>query len=400
MSETLDAPAPAGFDSRATTRASPTLGPASDFEPAPLAERSTPKKAGRGLPKRGIAAVAIAALAGVAGVWWIQSAKGAISTDAAYVQVDKTTVAPKVRGLISQVLVRDNQVVKAGQPLIRLDPEEYDARVAAAEADLVSAQAAVSQAQAALSSLSAEEALAASSVREARTAIAAADAQQRRAEADRDRYDRLMAAGFGAGKSADQFRATAVSAEADAARSRAALDVSQERAGVTESRRAGLIAALAQAKAAEAKAAAAVALARQDQGHALIVAPIAGAVSARQAQPGDYVQPGTRLLVLTPVSGHYVSANFKETQTARMAVGDPAQVRVDALPGMVLRGRVESFAPGSGSEYSLLPFEPGTGNFTKIVQRVAVRVKLDPRQAGLDRLRSGLSATVKVKVAA
>jgi membrane fusion protein (multidrug efflux system) len=396
MSETLDARA--AFDSRAAARTSPPLGPALDLEPAPPTSLP-PAKAKAGLPKRAMIAVAVAALAGAAGVWWILSAKGAVSTDAAYVQVDKTTVAPKVRGLVSQVLVRDNQVVKAGDPLVRLDPEEYNARAASAQADLASAHAAVLAAQAALGSLSAEEALASSNVREARTAIAAADAQQRRAEADRDRYDRLMVAGFGAGKSADQYRAAAVSAEADAARSRAALDVSMDRMGVTESRRAGLLAALEQAKATEAKAAAALDLARQDQGHALIVAPIGGAVSARQAQPGDYVQPGTRLLVLTPVTGHYISANFKETQTARMVVGAPAEVRVDALPGVILKGRVESFAPGSGSEYSLLPFEPGTGNFTKIVQRVAVRVRLDPGQRGMERLRSGLSATVKVRLA-
>jgi membrane fusion protein (multidrug efflux system) len=109
------------------------------------------------------------------------------------------------------------------------------------------------------------------------------------------------------------------------------------------------------------------------------------------------VAPGTRLLTLAPTSGLYVTANFKETQTARMAVGDAAEVRVDALPGVVLKGHVDSFAPGTGSEFALLPFEPGTGNFTKIVQRVAVRIRLDA--AANPRLRTGLSATVKVHLA-
>lgn len=353
----------------------------------------------RALPRRASIAVAAAAIVAGLGVAYILSAKPTVATDDAYVQADKTTVAPKVRGLVAEVLARDNQVVRPGDPLIRLDPEEYDAKVAAAAADLQSARAAVDAAQAALGSLTAEESLAASATREAQTAISAADAQRLRAGTDRDRYDRLMASGFGAGKDADQYRAAAVSAEADAARSRAALEVSRNSAAVTHSRRAGLSAALEQARAAEAKAAAALDLARQDQANAVIRAPIAGVVGARQAQPGDYVQPGSRLMVLVPTTGLFVTANFKETQTARMAVGDAAEVRVDALPGVTLKGHVDSFAPGSGSEFALLPFEPGTGNFTKIVQRVPVRIRLDNAPANLTRLRPGLSATVKVRLA-
>ncbi len=255
----------------------------------------------------------------------------------------------------------------------------------------------MASADAALVSLAAEQQLSASAVREAQSAIRSAEAQSQRAVADRDRYERLMASGFGAGKSADEYRATAASAEADAAKSRAALDVSRDQASVTTSRRASLLAALEQARASEAKALAALDLARQDQTNSIIRASIAGVVGARQAQPGDYVQPGSRLMTLVPSAGLYVTANFKETQTARMTVGDPADVRVDALPGVALRGHVESFAPGSGSDFALLPFEPGTGNFTKIVQRVPVRIRLDPGQR-LDRLRSGLSATVKVRL--
>jgi membrane fusion protein (multidrug efflux system) len=366
---------------------------------APETVRAPAAKPRRALPLRAMIAVAVAAVVGAGGVGWIVSAKGAETTDNAYVQADKSVVAPKVRGLVAQVLVRDNQLVRAGDPLIRLDPEEYDARVAAAAADLQSAHAAVDAAQAALVSLSAEEQLAASAVREAQSAIRSADAQRQRAIADRDRYDRLMASGFGAGKNADQYRASAVSADADAARSRAAFDVSRDQAAVTSSRRASLLAALEQARAVEAKARAALDLARQDQVNSVIRAPIAGIVGARQAQPGDYVQPGSRLMTLVPTAGLYVTANFKETQTARMTAGDKAEVRVDALPGVTLKGRVDSFAPGSGSDFALLPFEPGTGNFTKIVQRVPVRIRLDPGQR-VDRLRSGLSATVKVRLAA
>ena len=197
----------------------------------------------------------------------------------------------------------------------------------------------------------------------------------------------------------DQFRAAAVSAQSAADHSRAALDVSRGEAAVTRAKHATLIANLAEARAAEARAQAALDLARQDQDHTVVRSPIDGVVGDRQVRPGDYVQPGTRLLSIVPLRALYVTANFKETQTARMTVGQRATIKVDALPGGALKGEVESFAPGSGSQFSLLPFEPGTGNFTKIVQRVPVRVRFDPGQPGLDRLRPGLSTTVTVRVA-
>ncbi len=149
-----------------------------------------------------------------------------------------------------------------------------------------------------------------------------------------------------------------------------------------------------------ANANAALDLARQDQTNTLVRAPIDGVVGDRQVEPGDYVQPGTRLLTVVPLDALYVIANFKETQTARMVVGQTASVEVDALPSRELKGRVESFAPGSGSQFSLLPFEPGTGNFTKIVQRVPVRIRFEAGQSVLARLRPGLSSTVTVQLSA
>jgi membrane fusion protein (multidrug efflux system) len=359
---------------------------------------ATPAK-GRAKPsRRALIAVGVAVVVALAGVIYIASAKPTAGTDDAYVQADNTVVAPKVRGLIAEVYVRDNQAVVAGQPLLRLDAEEYDARVAAAAADLQAAQASVEAAQAALTSHAAEETLAASTVREVQTSIRATDAQSQKADADRGRYERLVAGGAVAQHDADQYRAAAVSADADAERSRAALEVSQNQAILTRSHRATLQAGLEQARAAEAKARAALDLAHQDQANSIIRAPIAGVVGARQAQPGDYVQPGTRLLTLVPNRNLYVTANFKETQTTRMVVGDPVEVRVDALPGVKLKGVVDSLSPGSGAEFALLPFEPGNGNFTKIVQRVPVRVRLDAGQEGLLSLRPGLSATVVVRL--
>jgi membrane fusion protein (multidrug efflux system) len=150
-----------------------------------------------------------------------------------------------------------------------------------------------------------------------------------------------------------------------------------------------LLAALAKAKAA-------LLLARQNLEHTVVRAPVDGVVGDRQAQIGEYVQPGTQLMTVVPLDTIYVVANFKETQTARMIAGQKARVAFDALPGKSFDGAVESFAPGSGSEFSLLPFEPATGNFTRIVQRMPVRIRLDAGRDGAARLRPGLSAEVRV----
>jgi membrane fusion protein (multidrug efflux system) len=352
----------------------------------------------RRLPGRAFIALGVAAVLAIGGYVFLRLAHAVEVTDNAYVKADRTIVAPKVRGLIAEILVADNQAVAAGQPLIRLDDEEYAARLAAAEADVATADAALASAEAALRRLDSEEALAKSSVGEAETGIRAADADAAYQGQERSRYETLAAAGTAPRRTAEQARAASLSANAAADKSRAALDVARRQLDVVASRRGELQAAVAQARAGKARADAALALARQDSGHALIRSPIAGVVGDRQAEVGEYVQPGTRLLTIVPTDKVYLVANFKETQTARMVVGQTVSVKIDALPGVTFTGKVESFAPGSGSEFALLPFEPGTGNFTKIVQRVPVRISLDPGQAGLKRLRPGLSAKVSVRV--
>ena len=365
---------------------------------APAAEATLAPRRRAPFSRRTALAVGAALVVAAGGALYIVSPKGSETTDAAYLQADSSVVAPKVRGLVAEVLVAHNQAVRRGDPLIRIDPEEFDARAASAQADLLSAQAGVEAGRAARTSLDAEQALAASNVRASQTAIASADAQSTRADADRQRFDALVASGAVARRDADQYRAAAITARSDADHSRAELDVSRNTAQVTAAKRASLTAALAQAQAGVARAEAAQALARQDQDHAIIRAPIDGVVGDRQVEPGDYVQPGARLMTIVPLNALYVTANFKETQVSRMVAGQPVTIRIDALPGRALNGEVDSFAPGSGSQFSLLPFEPGTGNFTKIVQRVPVRIRLDPGQAGLDRLRPGLSSTVTVRL--
>lgn len=357
----------------------------------------TPARTGNGR-LRVLIVLALAVVVGGAGVVWLRSAKAWESTDNAYLKTDSTNVAPKVRGLVAEVLVAENQTVVAGQPLVRLDAQEYEARVAAARADLAAADASVVAAEAALTRLGAEEALAASSSREAATMIAAADAQADRARSDWRRYEQLVGTGMVPRRDAERVRAESVGATAEAARARATLTVRRDQAAVTGSRRAELLAAIGQARAARAKAAAALDLTLQDQAASVIRAPAAGIVTDRQAQIGDYVQPGTRLLTLVPGRAVYITANFKETQTARMLPGQRAEVRVDALPGVVLKARIDSVAPGSGSEFALLPFEPGSGNFTKIVQRIPVRLVFDAGQPDVKRLRPGLSAKIRVRL--
>ncbi|WP_068874938.1 MULTISPECIES: HlyD family secretion protein [unclassified Phenylobacterium] len=356
----------------------------------------SPVKPRRRLPPRGVLILGAALAVGAGGYAYIHAAKGSATTDNAYVKTDVTIVAPRVRGHVAQVLVADNQPVKAGQVLVRLDPEEYAARVAAAEGDVALADAAVASAEAALVRLNSEEAMAIAEVREAETGIRAADAEAARAGADWARYDALLKTGFAPRRDADRVQTQAVAAAAAADRTRASLAVSRSQAAATASRRGELIAAVAQARAQRQKAMAALELARQDRQHVEVKAPISGVVGDRQANVGDYVQPGSRLLVVNPLDRLYITANFKETQTARMLNGQAATVKVDALPGVTLKARVESFAPGTGSEFALLPFEPGVGNFTKIVQRVPVRLRFDPGQPEVARLRPGLSAKVTV----
>jgi membrane fusion protein (multidrug efflux system) len=364
-------------------------------EPAAV-EQVKPRKKLNLPSRRTLIASLVALTAAIGGTVWIALPPSAETTDDAYIGADATVVAPQVRGLVAEVLVKDNQAIKAGDLLVRIDPEEFDARVASARADLANAEGGVTAAEAALTGLDAEERLASANVVAAETSIRSAVAQSTRADADRKRYDSLVTTGAVARSDADRFSAAAVTAEQDAARARANLDVAQEGVGVSRAKRPGLRAALQISEARVAQARAALNLALQDQRHTVIRAPIDGVVGDRQVRVGDYVQPGSRLLTLVPLHALYVTANFKETQTARMRAGQPATIDVDAFGGKPLHGTVESFAPGSGSSFSLLPFEPGTGNFTKIVQRVPVRIMFDPGQDVVDQLRPGLSVTARV----
>jgi membrane fusion protein (multidrug efflux system) len=336
----------------------------------------------RTLPKRALIVAGAAIVLALAGAWWIALPPSSVSTDDDYLKADSTIVAPKVHGLIAAMLVRDNQRVTAGQPLIRLDDDDYRQALASAQADVQTAQAALDQ-------FGAQRNLAAANADAAQATIRASDAENARAAADTRRFNTLLAEGDISRQQAEQARATALSAAADADKSRAGFAASQAQLVVVDKTRGQLLASLARADAA-------LTLAQQNLAHTVIRAPVDGVVGDRQAQIGEYVQPGTQLLTVVPLATLYVEANYKETQTARMIPGQRARITIDALGGETLDGEVESFAPGSGSEFSLLPFEPATGNFTRIVQRVPVRIRLLPNQPDIARLRPGLSADVTV----
>ena len=350
----------------------------------------------RTLSRKPVMALAVAAAAALAGSMWLLAPRISESTDNAYLQADSTSVAPRVGGLITAVMVRDNQPVHAGDPLVRLDPQDFAARELAAEAAVADADANVASARAAFAALASQQALAGAQRRSAGTAIAAVDAEYARAAAESARYDALGQRGFATRRDIERFGAAAVDAQAARERARAETAAAGEQAAVVRARGPVLAAGIAQAEAAALKARAALQLARQERAYTTVTAPVAGIVGNRQVQVGDFVQPGSRLLTLVPARDLYVVANFKETQTRRMRVGQKVKIAVDALDGAELSGTVESFAPGSGSEFTLLPFEPGSGNFTKIVQRVGVRIRLAPGQRAAATLRPGLSVTAKV----
>jgi membrane fusion protein (multidrug efflux system) len=328
------------------------------------------------LPVLGIALVAIGAW-----YWWIEW-RFFESTDDAYVESDVSVISPRVAGYIKEVRVKNNERVKAGQVLFVIDDTDYAARVAQAEAVVASEEAAIATDE---SRLDLQRAM----IEQAKADVAAAEAEQVRAKDDYRRYAQLLASDYASRQRFETARAD-----------------NQKAAAALEQKRAALVAALGQLrvlraerdeeKAKRAQAKANLDIARNDLANTVIRAPIAGVAGNRAGQIGQYVQPGTQLLSLVPLPRVYVTANFKETQLTWMRPGEPAEIAVDAYPGQVLKGRVESFAPGSGAEFSLLPPDNATGNFTKIVQRVPVRIAV-PQAAPLVRLlRPGLSVTVTV----
>jgi len=304
-------------------------------------------------------------------------------TDDAYLQADAVTIAPKVGGYVEEVLVRDNQDVAAGQPLVRIDPRDYRAQTEQFEAQIASAHASADTVRAQIAEQEA-------SVAEARAQLAAAQANAAFAANEVKRYAPLVDIGAENAETLSARRNQATQGAQQVAVQRAALANAEKRIATL---RAQVRQAETQAGSAEAQLKAA----KVNLQSTTLTAGIAGRIGDQTVRVGQFVQPGTRLMTLVPMGSLYITANFKETQIGRMRVGQHATIKVDAMPGLELNGRVESVAPGTGAQFSLLPPQNATGNFTKIVQRVPVRVALEATPATRQLLVPGLSVKVEVE---
>ncbi|MEX3948938.1 HlyD family secretion protein [Paraburkholderia sp. EG287B] len=327
----------------------------------------------------GLAALVAAAV--WLGHWWVVG-RFIESTDDAYLQADSVTVAPKVSGYVTDVYVADNQAVKAGDPLVKLDARQYQvaldqaqATVDARTADIEHAQAQIEQQRANVAQAQAQQEVAQVSLRHANDEVA--------------RYAPLAATGA---------ETTERLAELKSERDKAQATLAADAAAVTSARSqiSALNAQLSQARAQLEAARANAAQSQLDLDNTVVKSALAGRVGDRSVRVGQYVQPGTRMLTVVPVQRTYLTANFKETQIGRMRAGQPVELHVDALPGHTLHGVVDSFSPGTGAQFALLPPENATGNFTKIVQRVPVRIRLETGPETRSVLLPGMSVTVDV----
>ncbi|MEO6381145.1 MAG: HlyD family secretion protein, partial [Nitrobacter sp.] len=309
------------------------------------------------------------------------------STDDAYVKADSTIISPRVSGYIAKVLVSDNQTVKEGQVLARIDDHDFRTALDQARADVVAAEAAVGN-------LDAQIALQQPVIAQQTAGVAAAEAGLSFARQEQARYDGLMKTGSGTVQRAQQTDAALREKTAQLQHGQSALLAAQKKVDVLTTERSKAVAQVDRAQAVERQMA-------LNLSYTTITAPVDGTVGARTLRVGQYVTTGTQLMAVVPLDAVYVVANFKETQLTHVRAGQPVDVRIDSFHGTRLKGHVDSLSPASGLEFALLPPDNATGNFTKIVQRVPVKIVLDDHHlAGL--LRPGMSAepTVNTKSAA
>ncbi len=309
------------------------------------------------------------------------------STDDAYVHADVSVLSARVEGNVVAVAVHDYETVRAGEVLVEIDPADYQAAVEAAEA-------AVAGARAALANLKNQEALQAALVDQAEAQHTSATAISTEMQQEFDRQDALLKGGLvGTVRQVQQATADLAKASAEVLATGAAVEAQKRQRDVLVGEEASLKADL---DAAEANLEAA----RLKLGYTRVVAPFDGTVGTRQVQVGDYVTVGTNLIAVVPIPAVYVMANFKETQLTRVEPGQPVDITVDTFPGAVLRGRVERLSPASGAVFALLPPDNATGNFTKVVQRIPVRIAFEPDQPLVAKLRAGMSVEARIHVEA
>ena len=340
------------------------------------------------MKRLGIYALLAAACIGAAwfGADWWKNGRFVQTTDDAYVGGDTTAISPHAAGFITDVLVTDNAHVAAGQLLIRLDARDY-------QAALDRARAALDARVAALASLHAQALLQQSMIRQAEADLQAKTARAAFTRIDGARYAILATTSAGSRQNAQRSHVADQEAAAATQAAEAALAASRQQLQVIDSHMVEAQASIDQARAEWRRAS-------LDVGYTEIRSPMDGYVGNRAAHVGAFVAEGTYLLSIIPARGLWVDANFKEDQLAAMSPGQAATLTADAAPGRVFHGRVLSMAPGTGAVFSVIPPENATGNFTKIVQRVPVRIALDDAAATLSRLRPGISTVVSVNTKA
>ncbi|MGJ5151938.1 HlyD family secretion protein [Bradyrhizobium sp. HKCCYLR1023] len=329
-----------------------------------------------------IAALAFVALATTRWNAWTGNATSQ-STNDAYVRADLTQLSSRVAGEVTKVAVSDFQQVKAGDLLVQIDPADYEAQVSQAEAN-------VEAAQAGLDNLSNQVELQYATIAQAEAQQVSAGAAEVQARQEEERQQSLSQSEAGTKQRLEQATAAYAKAQADVRASRAVIAAQRHQLEVLTGTKKQRGADLAGAKAA-------LAAARLKLGYTRITAPFDGVVGQRQVQVGDYVNIGSSLIAVVPLPHVFVIANYKETQLTHVAPGQPVEITVDSFPGQRLHGRVERIAPASGSQFALLPPDNATGNFTKVVQRIPVRIALDGDQPLLARLLPGMSVVTHIR---
>jgi membrane fusion protein (multidrug efflux system) len=331
------------------------------------------------IKRAALALVLVLGIAGAAdlGYGYLTHGRYLESTDDAYVKADSTIISPKVSGYIAQVLVGDNEKVRAGQLLARIDDRDFRTALDQANADVAASEAAVRN-------LDAQIALQQPVIEQGTADIAAAEANLKFAQEEQERYDGLMKTGSGTIQRAQQTDAALREKVAQLQHGKSGLLAAQRKVDVLTTDRAKAVAQLDHARAVAQQA-------ELNLSYTKISAPVDGTVGARSLRVGQFVQAGTQLMAVVPLDAVYVVANFKETQLTHVRDGQPVEIRIDGFHGTSLRGHVDSLSPASGLEFALLPPDNATGNFTKIVQRVPVKIALDDQSlSGL--LRPGMSA--------
>ena len=327
--------------------------------------------------------VAIAIIIVVSTNWnrW-EGGAGWQATNDAYLQSDLTPISAKVAGYVRDLPIQDFERVRQGQVLARLVDDDYRAAVAQAEASILSAGAQEEV-------LKAQRSLQLANLDAARAVVTATTALRAQNDRDRTRQERLLKTGSSSTEAGEKLETQRAQLDAQLAQNRAQALAAERQLAVLEGQ-------LKQSEAALATARAALVIAKLNLEYTTITAPQDGVLGQRQVKPGQLVGVGSQITTLTPLPHVWVIANYKETQLTHMAVGQRAEVTVDTFPGHTLRGHVQSFAPASGAEFALLPPDNATGNFTKVVQRVSVKIVIDDADGLADRLVPGMSVIARV----